>query len=68
MIPRLLQALVPIRNDGGGNHYCPDTRHLQDDECPVVFWDHEEGATQTPEQVAVNFTAWLTDELDAREQ
>ena len=36
-LPRLLLALM---NDGAGNHYCLDVGLHEQEECPVVFWDH----------------------------
>lgn len=46
--------LIPVLNDGGGNHYCvsiPDGR--------VVLWDHSLGEDQTPEPCSSDFEAWL---------
>jgi hypothetical protein len=51
--PHIPPSLIPILNDGFGNHYCLDTESLHDGECPVVFWDHEKGAKQDPEVVFV---------------
>ena len=33
--------LIPFSPDGGGNHYCFDTRFNNDTSCPVVFWQHD---------------------------
>lgn len=45
--PQLPSYLVPLMNDGAGNHYCLDTRRYREGECPVVFWDHELGGEPT---------------------
>ena len=59
--------LVPIMNDGAGNHYCLQTAKLANGECPVVFWDHELGEDQVPEFVSRSFDEWLIELLDALE-
>jgi hypothetical protein len=64
MLPRLPVYLVPVMNDGGGNHYCLDTRSFDGKECPVVFWDHALGESQDPPIVGVTFSSWLKAELD----
>ena len=64
MEPRLKMYLIPIMNDGGGNHYCLDSTRLENGECPVVFWDHELGRDQVPDQVGENFVSWLSDKVD----
>jgi cell wall assembly regulator SMI1 len=63
--PHIPPPLIPVMNDGFGNHYCLDTRSLHDGECPVVFWDHEQGVRQDPEVVAPQFDLWLLDLLTA---
>jgi hypothetical protein len=60
MRPSLPPHLIPVMNDGGGNHYCLDSTQMQEDECPIVFWDHELGEEQVPELVSSSFEAWLT--------
>ena len=64
MRPRLPNRLVPLMNDGAGNHYCLDVVSGEQGECPVVFWDHNLGESQDPEYVAPNLEAWLSEELD----
>ena len=61
--PHIPHHLVPIMNDGAGNHYCLDISRFHDAECPVVFWDHEhdDGPNQSPEEVSPSFDGWLTD-------
>lgn len=57
--PHLPVWLIPVMNDGGGNHYCLDTSHVIDGDCPVVFWDHEAGIRQSPRTVGDSFCSWL---------
>jgi cell wall assembly regulator SMI1 len=65
MKPRLPHRLVPIMNDGAGNHYCLDVEYSQQGECPMVYWDHNLSVSQDPQYVARNFEAWLSAELNA---
>jgi len=64
MRPRLPNRLVPLMNDGAGNHYCLDVMSREQGECPVVYWDHNLGESQDPEYVAPNLGTWLSEELD----
>jgi cell wall assembly regulator SMI1 len=64
MRPRLPSRLIPLMNDGAGNHYCLDVESLEQGECPVVFWDHNISESQDPEYVARNLEGWLSEELD----
>lgn len=63
-IPPIPDGLLPIMNDGGGNHFCLYTGRLERGECPVVFWDHELGENQVPARVADDFTSWLAERVD----
>lgn len=63
MGPTMPMQLVPVMNDGAGNHFCLDTSTLVDGECPVVFWDHEQGFNQKPQVVAQSFDLWMVDLL-----
>jgi cell wall assembly regulator SMI1 len=65
MEPAIPNYLVPLMNDGGGNHYCLDTRKMKNGECPVVFWDHELGRKQQPALVAASFDNWLMELLSS---
>lgn len=65
--PPMRHDLVPLANDGFGNHNCLDTSKLVDGECPVVFWNHELGSDQEPELVVATFAAWLEEALDKYE-
>lgn len=62
--PHLKHYLVPIMNDGAGNHYCLDTLKMNEGECPVVFWDHELGEEQEPQCVSGSFSEWLNTRLE----
>lgn len=62
MEPVMPRHLVPVMNDGAGNHHCLDTR--RGPEPPVVRWDHEAGEDQEPWVEAPDFTTWLSDRLD----
>jgi cell wall assembly regulator SMI1 len=64
MRPRLPSRLLPLMNDGAGNHYCLDAESGEQGECVVVFWNHNLGESQDPEYVAPNLEAWLSEELD----
>ena len=37
----MFKELLPFSPDGGGNHYCLDLSKLENDICPVVFWQHD---------------------------
>jgi cell wall assembly regulator SMI1 len=63
MGPPMPSQLVPVMNDGAGNHFCLDSTTVVDGECPVVFWDHEQGFNQTPQTVAQSFDKWMVDLL-----
>jgi cell wall assembly regulator SMI1 len=56
--PYIPVHLLPIENDGSGNHYCLDVSSVHDDP-PVVFWNHENDEEQIPEPVSNSFTSWL---------
>lgn len=64
MEPAIPNSLVPLMNDGAGNHYCLDTRQMRKGECPVVFWDHELGKEQEPSLIARSFDLWLLELLN----
>jgi hypothetical protein len=63
--PHIPKRLLPILNDGAGNHYCLDTANFRGNECPVVFWDHEheDGVDQPPAPVSQSFDRWLIDRI-----
>ena len=70
LYPRLPQHLIAFSDNGGGDYYCFDTRARVADECPVVWWDHEDDEDQTPQPVVPSFLDWLQRELEeiAREE
>ena len=59
--PSMPSHLLPLMNDGAGNHYCLDTGQVTEGEMPVVFWDHEnpDGESQVPVKVSPSFGEWL---------
>ena len=61
--PNIPHHLIPVMNDGAGNHYCLDTANFHGEECPVVFWDHEheDGSDQAPGPVSPSFDRWIVD-------
>jgi cell wall assembly regulator SMI1 len=54
--PPMQHHLIPILNNGGGDHWCVDTRSGV-----VVEWRHDddEGEDQTPEVIDASFASWL---------
>ncbi len=64
MEPAIPNHLVPLMNDGAGNHYCLDTRQMKKGEGPVVFWDHELGKNQQASLISASFDLWLIDLLN----
>jgi cell wall assembly regulator SMI1 len=64
MVPALPTCLIPVMNDGAGNHFCLDTSQTAEGECPLVFWDHELGPAQVAQAVANSFAVWLVTLLD----
>ena len=64
MRPAIPSQLVPIMNDGFGNHYCLETSRVSGNECNVVIWNHELPNNQAPEFVAKSFADWLNGLLD----
>lgn len=61
--PYIPAHLLPIQNDGSGNHYCLDLSSNQEDP-PIVFWSHEGDESQIPEEVSATFTSWLLRVVD----
>ena len=53
--------LIPLSPDGGGNHYCFDTRIINNNSCNVVFWQHDYAYTvdDAPEVTNPSFTEWI---------
>jgi cell wall assembly regulator SMI1 len=61
--PYLPKYLVPVLADGAGNHYCLDLSKADSGTCPVIFWDHDEGETQTPKVVGPSFSDWIVEHV-----
>ncbi len=56
--------LVPFHNDGRGNHYCFDTRTLNQFSCNIVFWQHDlDYSLNEPEIVNHNLADWIQEEV-----
>lgn len=64
MYPRIRADLVPIMNDGAGNHYCIDGSASGPTEPPIVLWDHELDEDQMPEEYGEKFSTWLVSRLE----
>ena len=58
-VPPIPMRLIPIMNDGAGNHFCIDSSVRRGGENPVVFWDHELGTDQEIDFVSTDFAEWL---------
>jgi len=61
--PYIPKHLVPVLPDGAGNHYCLDLSKADSETCPIVFWDHDAGESQTPETVDLSFSEWLVNRI-----
>jgi hypothetical protein len=57
---QLRPELLPVMNNGGGDHHCLD---LASEGPRVVFWDHTLGADQEPAVEAPDFSAWFQEML-----
>ena len=64
--PRMSAGLLPIENNGAGDHYCLD---LLVPSHPVVLWSHDDplGADQLPAVVAPSFAVWALSLFPDRE-
>ena len=53
--------LLPVMNDGAGNHFCLDCGKLKDGVCPVVLWEHDnpKEEKQRPSKVSASFAKWI---------
>jgi hypothetical protein len=63
--PNIPHHLLPIMNNGAGDHACLDTR-ASPDEPPVVMWWHEDGPDQIPQPTAPDFCSWLAAQIAMR--
>lgn len=64
--PSMRAGLLPLENNGGGDHYCLD---LAAHGSPVVFWSHDDldGPDQLSKVVAPTFGAWALGLFDDQE-
>lgn len=53
--------LVPFSPDGGGNHYCFDTRLIDETSCQIIFWQHDFSYSDEspPEIVNASLAVWI---------
>jgi hypothetical protein len=65
--PNIPHHLLPLRNNGGGDHACLDTR-ASPEEPPVVWWWHEDGPDQVPQFEAPDFVSWLSSMVEERKR
>lgn len=61
--PNIPGHLLPLMNNGGGDHYCADLS-LQKADPPIVFWNHELDGAQEPELEADSFSSWIISLLE----
>jgi hypothetical protein len=56
-------CFLPFSNDGRGNHYCLDLARLNEEICPVVFWQHDYDYTSLDEVETCNdsFVSWVNE-------
>ena len=57
--------LIPFSPDGGGNHYCFDTKFNNNTSCPIVFWQHDYTYSNEdlPEVVNTTLADWIKREM-----
>jgi cell wall assembly regulator SMI1 len=57
----MFKEYLPFSPDGRGNHYCLDLTRLENDVCPVVFWQHDVLYSDKSEVETCNdsFIAWM---------
>ena len=55
------KEFLPFSPDGQGNHYCLDLSRLENEICPVVFWQHDYEYPDLGEVETCNdsFTVWI---------
>jgi cell wall assembly regulator SMI1 len=59
----MFKEFLPFSPDGAGNHYCLDLSKLEDNKCPVVFWQHDVVYLHKTdvECCNVDFTDWINE-------
>lgn len=61
--------LLPVRDNGGGDLYCLDTRQAAaTGESPVLYWDHARQLNPADDLVAPDFAAFLMTYVEALER
>ena len=57
----MFKEFLPFSPDGFGNHYCLDLSKVENDICPVVFWQHDHSYEDKNEVEVCNFkfTDWI---------
>ena len=68
VLPQMPHHLVALCPDGGGNHWCLDTSHIQDGDCPVVMWLHDAGENQVPILMHATFVEFLESSAENSEE
>lgn len=55
--------LIPFSPDGRGNFYCFDTRTIENNSCPIVFWvsNYEYKGDDIPEVTNGSFVDWVSE-------
>jgi cell wall assembly regulator SMI1 len=66
LFPRIPDYLIAFSDNGGGDLLCFDTSRREADECPVVWWDHEQDEDQVAAEAAPSFLDWIEAELRER--
>ena len=61
--PRLPARLIAFSDNGGGDLLCFDTVRVENGECPVVWWDHEQDERQQLVEAAPSFLDWIEQSL-----
>ena len=54
---------IPFSPDGYGNHYCMDVSRMENDLCPIVFWQHDYNYEnlEDVETCNLNFADWINE-------
>jgi cell wall assembly regulator SMI1 len=57
----MFKQFLPFSPDGYGNHYCLDLSKLENDICPVIFWEHDCSYEDKNDVEVCNtsFTEWI---------
>jgi len=57
----MFKEFLPFSPDGTGNHYCLDLSKLENNTCPVIFWEHDcyYSDKKDVEICNANFVEWI---------